>query len=101
MKLLHDMLTFFAQQNQSSSLLKTDEADEAFNVTENKTWESLNWEVKEFGNESFMRVWSNGRNESKKRGWEKKNDQIPSSLAILYSRKLLEVAIQRSSRVQK
>ena len=37
MKLLHDMLTFFAQQNQSSSLLKTDEADEAFNVTENKT----------------------------------------------------------------
>ena len=69
------MLTFFAQQNQSSSLLKTDEADEAFNVTENKTWESFKWEVLEFGNESLMRVWSNGRNESEKREWEKRNER--------------------------
>ena len=76
---------------------------EALNVTENKTRESLEWEVWEFGNESFMRAWSNGRNEGEKREWEKINEfaQIPSSLAILYSRKLLEITIRRSSRVQK
>ena len=33
---------FFAQQMQSRSLLETDEADEVFNVTENKT----NWSKK-------------------------------------------------------
>ena len=40
---------------------------EAFDVTENKTWESLEWEVWEFENESLMRVWSNGRNQREKR----------------------------------
>ena len=45
---------------------------EAFNVTENKTRESLEWEVWEFGNENLMRVWSNQRNESEKRVWEKR-----------------------------
>ena len=49
---------------------------EAFNVTKNKTWESLEWEVWGFGNESLMRVWSNGRNESEKREWEKTNESL-------------------------
>ena len=40
---------------------------EAFDDTENKTWESLEWEVWEFENESLMRVWSNGRNQREKR----------------------------------
>ena len=48
---------------------------EAFNVTENKTRESLEWEVWEFGNENLMRVWSNQRNESEKREWEKRNER--------------------------
>ena len=69
-------VAFFAQQNQSRSLLETDEADEAVNVTENKTWESLKWKCWEFGNESLMRVWSNGRNESEKREWEKINESL-------------------------
>ena len=47
----------------------------AFNVTEKKTWESLKWEVWEFGNESLMRAWSNQRNESEKRKWEKRNER--------------------------
>ena len=50
---------------------------EAFNVIENKTWESLEWEVWEFGNESLMRVWSNGRNQYEKR---EKGKQHESSL---------------------
>ena len=50
-------------------------SNEAFNVTENKTWESSRWEVWEFGNESFMRAWSNQRNESEKREWEKRNER--------------------------
>ena len=47
----------------------------AFNVTENKAWDSLEWEVWKFGNESLMRVWSNERNKSEKREWEKRNDR--------------------------
>ena len=48
---------------------------EAFDITENKTWENLQWEVKEFGNESLMRVSSNGRNQSENREWEKRNEK--------------------------
>ena len=44
-------------------------------MTENKTWESLEWEAWEFGNESLMRVWSNGWNKSEKRGWEKRKER--------------------------
>ena len=47
---------------------------EALN-TENKTWESLEWEVWEFGNESLMRVWSNGKNENEKKEWQKRNER--------------------------
>ena len=50
-------------------------SNEAFNVTESKTWESSKWEVWEFGNESLMRAWSNQRNESEKRKWEKRNER--------------------------
>ena len=51
-------------------------SNEAFNVTENKTWESSKWEVSEFGNESLIRAWSNQRTESeKKREWEKRNER--------------------------
>ena len=50
-------------------------SNEAFNVTENKIWESSRSEVWEFGNESLMRAWSNQRNESEKREWEKTNDR--------------------------
>ena len=57
-------------------MLEIDESDEAFNVPENKTWESLKWDVWEFGNESLMRVWSKGRNESEKGEWEKRNESL-------------------------
>ena len=95
-------VAFFAQQNQSRSLLETDEADEAVNVTENKTWESLKWKIWEFGNENLMRVkWEKW--EWKERMRENKWDfgQIRSSLGItvLYSRKWLEITIQRYSKV--
>ena len=36
----------------------------------------MKWEVWEFGNESLMRVWLNGGNESKKRKWEKRNASL-------------------------
>ena len=71
MKPLYDMLLSL----HNKSLLETDEADEAFNVTENKTRVSLKWEVWELENESFMKVWSNGRNESEKREWDKRNER--------------------------
>ena len=76
-------------------------SQEAFNVTENKTWESLEWEVWEFGNEILeIRVKrENERKEMREIKWE--FAQIPSSLAIWYSRKWLEITIQRSSREQK
>ena len=54
-------------------MLEKDKADKAFNVTENKTWESLKWEIWEFGNEGLMRVWSNARNESER---EKRNETL-------------------------
>ena len=74
---------------------------EAFNVTENKTWESLEWEVWEFGND---RVWwefdqiremrmkrENERKETREIKWE--FAQILSSLAILCIRKWFEITI--------
>ena len=51
---------------------------EAFNVT--KTWESLEWEVWEFCNEGLIWVWSNQRNESEEREWEKRNERNESLL---------------------
>ena len=36
---------------------------------------SLEWKVWEFGNEGLMRVWSNRRNESEEREWEKRNER--------------------------
>ena len=78
---------------------------EAFNVTENKTCESLEWEVWEFGNERFGQMGEirvkieNERKEMRKIKWV--FAQIPSSLAILYRRKLLQIIIQETSRAQK
>ena len=51
------------------------QSQEAFNVTEIKTWESSKWEGWEFGNEGLMRVWSNQRNESEKTEWDKRNER--------------------------
>ena len=53
------------------------------NIAENKMWESLEWKFWEFGNESEER-----ENEERKGMREIKREftQIPSSLAILYSR---------------
>ena len=69
---------------------------EAFKVTENKTLRIWKWE---FGEITEMRVKrEKGRKEMREIKWEFAH--IPSSLAILYCRKWLEITIQRSSRVQ-
>ena len=96
------LLMLLSLHEQSRSLLETDEAGEAFNDTENKARGSLKWEVWGTGNESLSWVkWEKGewKEEIREKKWE--FGQIPSSLAILYSKKWLEITIHRSSRVQK
>ena len=70
MKPLHDMLLLCTLEA-VEKFTGNKRSYEALNVTENKTRQSLEWEAREFGNEGLIRVWSNGRNESEKREWEK------------------------------
>ena len=102
MKPLHDMLLplhnrssreVYQKQSKPSALLKIKVWNEKFKSFGMSVW----WE---FGQMGEMRVKTeNERKEMRGNKWE--FGQIPSSLAILYSRKWLEITIQRSSRVQK
>ena len=94
------LLILLSLHKQSRGLLETDEADEALNDTENKAWESSKWQVWETENESLVK-WEKGEWKEKMREKKWEFGQIPSSLAVLYSKTWLEITIQGSSRVQK
>ena len=94
------ILILLSLHKQSRGLLETDDAGEAFNDTENKAWESLKWQVWETENESLVK-WEKGEWKEKMREKKWEFGQILSSLAVLYSKKWLEITIQGSSRVQK
>ena len=112
---LYAMLLCVYKRSGQVKSLKTGEADEVFNVTENKTnfitdffflkyyfgLELLQLYSREIFSENFLNFFS-------KTLWtvgleERSFGQIKSALGIttLYSRKSLEMAIQRSPRAQK